>query len=373
MRPIRSVTGIVAQAVRVVIPSAAITLAMMALATSPVRAQTSGPIPAVLFRFDPTYQAVVGGGPEGRHDPEDDARWAERRARGLTDFHRQSGSRVLRLIADYAGVPWPYEEIDVYVVRRFPTLSIQYPLTIAVGEIVQGPSRQEIPSGDFLVLTFAHQIAHYLLDPPPEELAADRPRALEHPLLEEGSFRRESLVNLIAYRALEEIWGRQRLDRAIAEPLWASYNPEAVFLDSLESRWTVSRSRPLVTWLLEEGEDGPVVRLAEAFESRRVGAGGGAAPGAPSGPPVGGGMAGTEVGFDVGQSADGRLFIAFLDRGSPAEAAGLRAGDIVLTIEGRRFSNVSEAMQVVENAWRTNGEVNLSVERQGKEVFFQVH
>jgi hypothetical protein len=333
-------------------------------------------IPAVVFRFDPTYQAVVAGGEEERRDPADDVRWAERRAESLTDFHAENGGRLLRLLSEYAGLDWPYREIEVYVVRRFPTLSIQYPLTLAVGTIEQGQGRQEIPGDDFLTLTFAHQITHYLLDPAPEPLGAYRPEALDHPLMEEGNFRRESLINLVTYRALEDIWGAQRLRRARQEPLWESYNPEAAFVDSLENRWNLSRSRPLVSWLLQEGREGRLVKLAEQLESSRsgggrdgAGAGGDARAGDRQGPVS---MAGSEVGFDLGQSAEGRLFIAFLDPTSPAEAAGLRPGDVVLTVEGRRFASVSEAMRTVRDAWRANGEVNLSVERQGQEVFFQV-
>ena len=331
-----------------------------------------GSVPAVIFRSEPTYQAMVaadGTDAPQRGDPAEDARWAERRAESLTDFYESDGARLLRLLSDYAGVEWPYAEISVYLVRRFPTLSIQYPFTIAVGEIRQGSARQEVPGSDFLTLVFAHQIAHYLLDPPPEALAAERPDALDHPLMEEGNYRREALVNLVTYRALEDLWGRQRLGEAVEEPLWASYNPEAAFVDSLQTAWDVSLSRPLVSWLREEGRDGRLVRLAEHRESRGRADTGDRTPA----PPAGGGLAGTELGFDLGQTSEGRLVIAFLDRGSPADAAGLHSGDVVLTIEGRRFQSSSEAMAVARDAWEDNGEVNLSVERQGKEVFFQVH
>lgn len=347
-------------------------LAALALAPLPARAQGTGaPVPAVMFRFDPTYQAVVAGGSEEGRDPEGDVRWAERRAKDLREFYESDGDRLLRLLSDYAGVPWPYEEIPLYVVRYFPTLSIQYPLTLAVGAIRQRGSRQDIPGGDFLILTFAHQITHYLLDPPPEALAADRPRALDHPLLEEGNYRREALVNLVAYRALEDLWGPERLRKAVDEPLWASYNPETALIDSLQASWTLSRTRPLVSWLGQEGKEGRLVKLAERLESaagrpqaEEAAAGEGHAPA---------GLSGNEVGLDLGQTAEGRLFIAFLDPRSPADAAGLRQGDIVLTIEGRRFATITDAMRAVRDAWQASREVNLSVERQGKEVFFQIH
>ena len=332
-------------------------------------AQSDVDAPAVLFRFEPAYQAIVSGDRGG--DAGDDARWAAERAEDLTEFHAAQGERLLRLLADYAGLRWPYREISVYLVRTFPTLSIQYPLTIAVGEIRQGQGRQEVPGGDFLVLTYAHQITHYLLDPPPEALPASRPAALSHPLMQEGSYRREALVNLVTYRALRDVWGPERLRRATAEPLWSSYNPAAAFVDSLEAAWPLSVTRPLASWLAEEPPQGRLVRLAESFESRDAPAAGAAPPPPPAGAP--GTIAGNDVGLDLGQTSDGRLVIAFLDPRSPADDAGLRRGDVVLTVEGREFTTVSAAMGAVREAWRLNREVNLSVERQGREVFFQIH
>lgn len=342
-------------------------LAMLFASPSAAPAQVDSDAPAVLFRFEPAYQSVLD---TETGDAVDDARWAERRAEPLTDLFASDGTRLLDALADYAGVPWPYEEIPVYGVRRLSTLSIQYPLTLAVGEIRQGESRQEIPEGDFLVLTLVHQLTHYLLDPPPPALGAERPDALEHPLMEEGNYRREAVVNVVAYRALEDLWGRERLRRATADPLWASYNPSAALVDTLRARWAVSRSRPLVTWLLQESPTGELVQRAERLEEARgeVRTDDVAVGDEPSGT-----ASGSDVGLDLGQTAQGLLFIAFLDPRSPAEAAGLRPGDIVVTVEGRRMTEPREAMVVVRDAWERNREVNLSVERQGKEIFFQIH
>jgi hypothetical protein len=327
-------------------------------------------IPIVTFRFDPTYQAVAMAGAD-ENDVEGDVEWARKRAGKLTDFYATSGADLLRRLADYAGLRWPYDDIDVYVVRDYPTLSIQYPLTIAVGSIRQGPSKQDVPSDDFLILTFAHQITHYLLDPPPEELGAVRPLfLLDHPLMEESNYRREALVNLVAYRALVDLWGADRLRKAAANPLWESYNPEIAFLDSLRTAWPLTPERPLVSFLQSEGADGAIVRLAERFErgtSSREPEPRETAPVAP------GTLSGSEFGFDLGQNASGQLFVSFLDPRSPAETAGLHVGDPVLTIEGRRFDSVAEAMRAASEAWTANREVNLSVEREGKEVFLQVH
>jgi hypothetical protein len=344
-------------------------VATLAGAPAAARAQGDAGVPVVLFRFESEYAAVTGAGAEQGRDPRDDVRWAQDRARPLTEFHDDQGTGLLRRMSDYAGVAWPYAEIPVYLLRRFPTLSIQYPFTVAVGEIQRGQGRQELPDeGDFLILVWAHQIAHYLLDPPPPELGASRPRELDHPLVEEGNWRREALVNLVTYRALEDLWGEERLRRARSEPVWISYNPEEAFVDTLRTRWSLSRTTPLKTWLAREGTSGPVLELAEKLERQ-----GGAAPPAAAGAPGRVTPSGTDVGLDLGVTADGRLVIAFLDRGSPAEAAGLRGGDVVLTIEGRRFTSAAQAMAEVERAWEGDREVNVSVERQGREVFFQIH
>jgi hypothetical protein len=346
-------------------------LGLLAPASAAPQSST-GPAPRVIFRFDPEYQAAVstGGG-----DPADEVRWAERRAEDLTDFYASSGNELLGLLSDYAGLRWPYAEIDAYVLRYFPTLSIQYPLTFVVGAIRRGGSNQEVPSGDFLILTFAHQITHYLLDPPPAELDAARPVFLDrHPLMQEGNYRREALINLVAYRALRDLWGAERLRKVVRQPLWESYNPEAAFIDSLATRWDLSRERPLVSRLQSEGEEGEMVALAERFErAGRQPPEGTPQPGAPAAPVAPGTLSGNDFGFDLGQTAEGRLFIAYLDPGSPADSAGLHSGDAVVTVEGRRFTSVAEAMRAVRDAWEASREVNLSVDRGGREVFFQIH
>ena len=333
------------------------------------RSSASG-IPIVTFRFDPTYQGAAMADP-GENDPEGDVEWARKRAEKLTEFYAERGPDLLRRLADYAGLRWPYDDIDVYVVRDFPTLSIQYPLTIAVGSIRRGPSKQDVPSDDFLILTFAHQITHYLLDPPPPELGAARPLFLEdHPLMEESNYRREALVNLVAYRALTDLWGADRLRKAATNPLWESYNPETAFVDSLRNTWNLSAEHPLVSFLQSEAADGSIVQLAERMER---GTSSGESQPSETAPVTPGTLSGNEFGFDLGQNADGRLFVSFLDPRSPAENAGLHVGDPVLTIEGRRFDSVAEAMRAASEAWTANREVNLSVEREGQEVFLQVH
>ncbi|MBA2563929.1 MAG: PDZ domain-containing protein, partial [Gemmatimonadetes bacterium] len=110
---------------------------------------------------------------------------------------------------------------------------------------------------------------------------------------------------------------------------------------------------------------------SSAAAPRDASRGGAAGAGTPAtAPPT---LTGSEIGFDLGQSAGGKLFLSFVDPRSPAEAAGLRQGDVVLTLEGRRVATAAEGMRAAEEAWRTNREINLSVERQGREIFFQVH
>ncbi len=84
-------------------------------------------------------------------------------------------------------------------------------------------------------------------------------------------------------------------------------------------------------------------------------------------------LAGTEYGLDLGASFEGMVFVAFVDAGSPAELAGVRRGDVLRTIEGREVGqDVTDAKRRLTESWSENGEINISVERGGSEIFLSI-
>jgi S1-C subfamily serine protease len=65
--------------------------------------------------------------------------------------------------------------------------------------------------------------------------------------------------------------------------------------------------------------------------------------------------------------------VAYVDEGSPAALSGVLEGDVVRTIEGRPVgSDVTAAQDALDASWREDGELNLSVERGGEEIFMTI-
>lgn len=300
-------------------------------------------------------------------DPEvlrEDVEWVRDQGEDLLEWWDRQGEMFLLRASDLAGLPWPYRDIEVYMVRYWPEVSIEYPLVLALDE-VQGPGGSaEVPQDDDLrVLLLAHQLVHYLLDDPPVTTVRPAP-AYEHPFMTPGSFEIESLVNWVTYAALEELWGTDRLERATRQELWRAYNPNHDFVvEELMRRHRLSRSDPLVEWLRDNPRGSEIFATLEDYEERS---------GAVDEPVAGQarGLSGTSYGLDLGARYDGTIFVAYVDRGSPADRAGILQGDVVRSIEGREVgSDIEDAQRRLTESWEDNREINLSVLREGREIY----
>lgn len=297
-----------------------------------------------------------------------DVRWVFDHTREFVSWWRVEGPVFLARVSEYAGLEWPYREIDVYLVRYWPVVSIEYPLVIAFDAVRTELGEVRVPDdADTRVLLLAHQITHYLLDVPHFVFEADRDPAYRHPFLQPGNFDVEAMVNWVVYRALDDLWGNRRLGGVTDGELWRSYNPNHDYvIDELQSRHRLSGAAPLSAWLAENPLGSEIFRAREAYlrrastpvavpdETRET-------------------LAGTDYGLDLGASFQGTVFVAFVDGGSPAELAGVQQGDVLRTIEGREVGqDVAEAKRRLTESWSENGEINISVERGGSEIFLSI-
>lgn len=296
----------------------------------------------------------------------DDVDWVRDEAEDLVAWWEGAEGRLLlERVADLAGLQWRQRDIAVYLVRFWPVVSIEYPLVLALDAVVGPGGRASVPDDpDVRVLLLAHQLAHYLLDPPPP----GRPRsaAHDHPLLEPGDFAAEAIVNWVVYRALAELWGEPRLDRATADPAWRAYNPSHDFVvDELVPRHRLSRLATLAEWLAANPSGSEIFRVREAYLRERA---------EPSDEPaVVARPTASEYGLDLGATHDGTIVVAAVDPVGPAGRVGVQEGDVLSTIEGRETgSDVAEAQDRLTASWEGNREINLSVERDGREIYFTI-
>jgi hypothetical protein len=337
----------------------------------PVRGQSGDRVPAVRFHvggaelLPMVYPERYGGDPQALTE---DVEWVRDNADELIEWWDRDGLLFLQRVTDFAGLRWPYQDIDVYLVRHWPIVSIERPLVIALEAVRAGGRAVPVPEDDDVrILLVAHQITHYIVDPPDFKPSGPRDPAYEHPFMAAGNFDGEAMVNWLTYRAIEDLWGRERLASATSDEIWQAYNPNHGYvIDELEPRHRLSRRRPLAEWLADNPPGSEIFRVRDAYARQA---------GTPSAQPVAERerVTGTDYGLDLGASHDGRIFVAYVDAESPAGRVGVEQGDVVRTIEGREVgADVVGAQQQMNESWADNGEINLSVERQGQEFFFSI-
>jgi S1-C subfamily serine protease len=64
--------------------------------------------------------------------------------------------------------------------------------------------------------------------------------------------------------------------------------------------------------------------------------------------------------------AEGRLFVGGLARGAPAEAAGVRLGDVVLEVGGESASDLADLLRKTWRVGASGVEVPLTLARDGE-------
>lgn len=343
-------------------------MAVAALAAGPATARAQE-VPVVRFHVGGEELAPVAYPERYRSasDVEADVEWTRSHSRDLREWWAERGPLYLRRVTDLAGLAWEVDAVDVYLVRYWPVVSIERPLVLALDAIRSSGGVVDLPDDeDLRVLLLAHQVVHYLLDP---DQPTARDRVYDHPFLEPGDFALESMVNWLTYEALTDLWGADRLRRATDTDLWRGYNPNHAFVtEELRPTWRLSRTRPLRVWLEQHPEGSDVFDLAERYEREAVGV-----PRRDEERVVPReGATGTDYGVDLGADYEGRIVVAYVDEASPAARAGLRQGDLLSTIEGRSVDGLDDAGRRLRESWRENEEINLSVLRDGREVYLTI-
>ena len=337
---------------------------------APAAGQALGTAPALHLRAEAEELLQTAYPERYRSDPQslaEDVEWVRDHDDELQEWaYRQAPLYLLRA-SDVTGLAWPYRDIEVYLVRYWPEVSIEHPLVLALDEVQGSGGSARVPEDDDVrVLLLAHQLLHHLLDDPPLAPGARADAAYAHPFLTGDTFALEAMVNWVAYTVLEELWGRARLDRATGDELWRAYNPNHAFVvGELMRRARLTRTSPLTRWLADNPRGSPIFATLEDYAERA----GAVDPTTPATP----GLSGTDYGVDLGASHDGRVFVAYVDQGSAADRAGLAQGDELRTIEGRAVgSDVVDARRRLDESWRLNREINLSVVRDGRELYLTI-
>ncbi len=73
------------------------------------------------------------------------------------------------------------------------------------------------------------------------------------------------------------------------------------------------------------------------------------------------------LGLEYDKAEDGTMSVKAVTAGSPAEKAGFQVGDVLLALNGAKFSD-KEAMKKAKGDWNAGQKVSYTVQRKGAET-----
>jgi hypothetical protein len=290
-----------------------------------------------------------------------DMRWVRANDSELVAFWEQDGRSVLETIALFSGVRWREDDLDIHIVRFFPTAGSAKPLIIPLGGIRKGALTEALPGGARMKLNLIYQLAHRNLAQ--EERVEDmfQPSLATHPLMQPGPYRRDNLAMLLTLVTAQEVLGLDSTYDAYQSAFWKQRTPGRQILEQyLLSEWILTTGRPLVRWVEEE----PITsRLVAATRlPRRV---------KQSGPlkqrpyveglPLKG-----LLGFSVRTNESNFLVVDKIDIFRLAYACGLREGDIIRRVDNARPRNHRSLIERILSTLDVGG-ATVQVQRDGQD------
>jgi hypothetical protein len=279
------------------------------------------------------------------HSLRRDMRWLTRHDSSLVSFWESNGPLILGTLSELSGLPWIEREIDIFLVRYYPTIGSADPLIIPVGGMRRGYLTEAAPRGSRMQLNLTFQLARRMLE---QTVQPDRgyyhPMA-DHPLMQAEPYRRDNLAMLLALVTCERVIGLDSTYDAYRSAFWRQRHPgREVFETYLLKEWILSRERPLARWVLEEPVTSRLVSLTRRPRPARPAEGTRKREYVAGLPLVG------RLGFSVNRDASGRMKVGEIDPARTAYACGLRENDIIRQVNGRR---VRSHKDLIENILAT--------------------
>ncbi|HOZ07255.1 MAG TPA: PDZ domain-containing protein, partial [candidate division Zixibacteria bacterium] len=204
-------------------------------------------------------------------------------------------------------------------------------------------------------LNVIYQLARRLLDQASE--SAGHSGLADHPLLRPGPYRRDILALVLAGAAAEGVLGRDSAQGAIRSAFWRNHFPGIEIYESYFAGgdWALSPQDPLVTRVLAEpptsalmAATNPAPRPESTGKRTSV-----------EGLPLSG-----ELGMAISVADNGLLRVDALDPQRAAYASGLREGDLIRTVDGRRVKNHRELVEQILKTMTRRG-ATLQLVREG--------
>ncbi len=288
-----------------------------------------------------------------------DIQWVLANDSALEAFWTEKGDSILHILRELSGIDWVETQFDIYLVRHYPSLGSPEPLIIPIDGFGGGRTLEAAPRGRHQQLNLIYQLARRML------FQADQPeRGVQlgisyHPLMRSEPLRRDNLAWLLALTTAQNVIGIDSTFDAYNSAFWVNHiQGRTIIEDHLRPKWRLSPEQPLAFWIKAEPYHSELVRVTRP--PRRPSPGSGDSRKLIEGLPVAG-----ELGFSVTIDETNRLVVDKIDVARLAYASGLREGDRIYTVDGRRPRHQRDLIERILAGLDQSGMAVLQVIREG--------
>lgn len=284
------------------------------------------------------------------HDPEVDIQWVKENSPPVQAFVALHSAEVLSRLSILSGFSWPEEDIELDLVRYFPTPGSSLPLILPLGAIRYADAMVNAPVGEEQTVNLIFQLAKRLLTSGAPEDVAD------HPLLKKDPYYLDNLAMLLTKNVATEILGNSLVDTTLNAPFWREFwKGRPIYERYLEGEWQISAMRPLLTYLRTEPYDSDLSRAARMASK----------PTTPSNRPIPQGITPKgRLGLALLDEGGRQLTVSTIDETKLAYLSGLRKGDQLMSINGERPDTIRKAMELLLAKLENGGSI-VSLRRDG--------
>ncbi|MBU8933339.1 MAG: hypothetical protein KOO62_04960 [candidate division Zixibacteria bacterium] len=296
------------------------------------------------------------------HSAVRDMRWVRQNDSAITAFWEIQGDTILHILCELSGVEWQESDIDIHLVRYFPSMGSSEPLIIPLGGIMTGALIEAVPTDRRLKLNLVYQLAKRILAQTVQPRFNVTMGIAGHPLMRPGPYRRDNLALLLALATCENVLGMDSTFDAFQSNWWQRQAPGREILKRhFLQQWILTPEQTLADWITQEPYGSHLVALTRPprLPQRTT-----------AEPPkhfVEGLPLKGLLGFSVSIDSQGFLVVDSMDIYRLGYACGLRSDDRIRTVDAVR---VRSHKTLVEKIFETysNGGATLRVVRDDQTI-----
>jgi len=278
-----------------------------------------------------------------------DLRWVREHDSSITAFLTEKGDTVLHILCELSGFYWDESELEIDLMRYFPTFGNSDPLILPLGGIRQGGFAKAAPSGNSMKLVIIYELAHRMLTQRVSPDYRSEWNIIRHPLMRHSPYRRDNLAMLLALSTSYSILGIDSTQNAFESAWWEQHFPGMEILEkNFLNQWILTPTQTLAYWLQSEPSNSRLVIITRPpkvvekpinYNRSFI-----------EGVPLKG-----EFGFSVHIDNNGYLVVDSIDTYRLGYACGLRTGDLIRTVNGARVRNHKVLIEKIFETFEQGG------------------